>query len=121
MPKVKFNVSFDMDTNKSSFLVEEPVLHSSLPLEEIDVNFEGVNASDGMMEALDEVSLYAYIDAQEPDEKLRWIVRNCVANQAMEGLHCTKDDADALLRIVRDETTVDAEVAKILAKYRKIE
>ena len=47
------------------------------------------------------------------------IVANCVANQSMEGLVCVEEDKVAVRRIVSGETTVEDEVAKVLAKYRK--
>lgn len=47
------------------------------------------------------------------------IVGNCLANQALEGLVCTPEDEAACRRIVTGETTLDQELAPILAKYRK--
>lgn len=47
------------------------------------------------------------------------IIRNCVANQAMEGLSCTEEDIAAMRRILTGETTVQAEIAAVAAKHRK--
>ena len=47
------------------------------------------------------------------------IVGNCLANQALEGLVCTPEDEAACRRIVTGETTLDQELAPILAKYQK--
>ena len=48
------------------------------------------------------------------------IVGNCLANQAMEGMVCTPEDEAACRRIVTGETTLDQELAPILAKYTTV-
>ena len=54
-----------------------------------------------------------------PPEKVEKIINDCVANQRLEGLFCTEDDKMACRRIITGETTLDQELAPILAKYQK--
>lgn len=49
----------------------------------------------------------------------RRIVRNCVANQAIEGLICDEDDKAAMQRIVSGETTLGAELDAVVAEYQQ--
>lgn len=51
-------------------------------------------------------------------QKIDAIIKNCVANQALEGLICTEEDKAAARRIVAGETTADAEIARVIAKYK---
>lgn len=50
--------------------------------------------------------------------KSRSVVRNCVANQALEGLICDEDDVAATQRIASGETTLEAELDTVEARYR---
>lgn len=47
------------------------------------------------------------------------IVGNCIANQRFEGNAVTPEEVAAARRIVTGETTLDQELAPILAKHRK--
>lgn len=63
--------------------------------------------------------LEAGLDAIGAVLKSRSIVRNCVASQALEGLICDEDDVAAMQRIVSGETTLEAELDAVEAKYRQ--
>lgn len=53
------------------------------------------------------------------EERIEFIVANCVADLAFEGMTATEEDKEAMRRILRGETTADEEVAAIIAKYKK--
>lgn len=51
-------------------------------------------------------------------QKIDAIIKNCVANQALEGLICTEEDKAAARRILTGETTAEEEIAQVIAKYK---
>lgn len=53
------------------------------------------------------------------DVDVEKIVRNCVANQAMEGQICSEEDVAAMRRIITGETTLQAEMEAIFAKHKQ--
>lgn len=55
------------------------------------------------------------------DAEVDAIIRNCVANQAMEGLICNEDDVAAMRRIITGETSLDAELAAVVARHTEKE
>ena len=55
------------------------------------------------------------------DGEVDAIIRNCVANQAMEGLTCSTEDIAAMRRIITGETTLDAELAAVVARHTEKE
>lgn len=53
-----------------------------------------------------------------PSMKAEFIIRNCVANAHFEGQMCDEDDVAAIRRILSGETTLEAELEALEAKYR---
>lgn len=53
------------------------------------------------------------------DERVEKIVKNCVADLAMEGMTCTEEDIARMRRVASGQTSADEEIEKIKARYRK--
>ena len=53
------------------------------------------------------------------EDQIESIINRVVTSQAIEGFVVTEESKELMRKIIRGETTVEVEVAKIVEKYKK--